>query len=96
MAFLPVHRQGAVQNITTSGTSAQATNAVSAGVTRLRIIATVAAWVNIGHNPTASATNSMYLPVGTVGEVFGCVPGDKIAALQVAAAGTVNITELIS
>jgi hypothetical protein len=81
---------GAVHNVTTSGSSAQS-GAVGADTTLVRLVATEACYVAIGDNPTATSS-SMYLPAATP-EYFGIGGGQKVAALQVASGGVLNVTE---
>lgn len=81
---------GTSQTRTFTGTSAQS-SAITAGVTIVRLFATQDCFVAFGANPTAAAT-SMFLAAGIV-EYVGVTGGDKIAAIQSSAAGTLYITE---
>ena len=66
----------AVTPVSISGTSAQS-GAITA--TQVDVCATVAAWVVIGTNPTAT-TSGYYLPAGTIVRL-GINSGDKIAVI---------------
>lgn len=82
---------GTSQKKTTSGSSQQS-SAVGANTTIVRLYATQDTYVEIGSNPTATTTTSMFLPLGFV-EYFGITPGHKIAYIQSTSAGTLFITE---
>lgn len=86
------YKLGVNQALATSGTSALS-NAFGAMTTVVRLCATAACHVKIG-NPSATATTSdMYLPANFP-MYISVVPGQKIAAIQNAAAGVLHITEL--
>lgn len=81
------------QTITLGASSAAITNAVSAYVNRVRVVATGNCHIKIDGTPTAAA-GDIYLPSGTV-EYFAIHPGQKVAAIQDGAAtGTVYVTEM--
>ena len=84
-------RPGIVQNITTSGTSAQS-SALNSETRVVRLIATTNTYVAFGSNPTATSS-SMYLTASS-SEYFIVAGGSKIAALQVGDSGILNITEM--
>jgi hypothetical protein len=84
----------ASEDITTGSSSAQSGAAPSAGVRAVRlVVATAAARVRIGSDPTAVAADTL-LPVG-VPEVFVIGEGEKVAAIQDSAAGKVNVSWLV-
>lgn len=56
-----------------------------------RMVSTTACYLAFGSNPTATSSG-IYLPAGVV-EVFGITPGEKVAALKVASAGVLSISE---
>ena len=60
----------------------------------MRLVSTVDCWVTIGTSPTATATASGFLPAGTV-EYAAVRSGAKVAVIQNAAAGILNITEIV-
>jgi hypothetical protein len=72
--------------------STQTTNAVGSTTTVVQVTCTTAAFVAIGTDPTASTTNGAYVPAATPVK-FAINPGDKVAALKVASAGTMYVTE---
>ena len=90
--FVQALRLGAPQNVTIGGFSHQST-AFAASTEIIRIVATVACWIEVGLNPTATDTKT-YLPAGVV-EYLNTQGGWKIAALQAASAGTLNVTEIV-
>lgn len=71
--------------------SVACTNAFGANTKYLRVVATTACYLAFGTTPTADSTG-IYLPAGVV-EVFGVKPLEKIAAIKVASAGILSITE---
>lgn len=79
----------AAEDITTGAASAQS-SAAPPRTTHARICATAACRYLIGANPTALAA-STYLPAGVV-EFIPCAAGLKVAAIQEAAAGKLNVT----
>jgi hypothetical protein len=83
-------------SITTSVTSASATipNMLSGELPRyIRVAATVAACVRLGKTSATAVTTDMQVQPGDA--VILCVNGcDKIAAIQVAAAGVVQVSPL--
>ncbi len=84
-------RVWSAQNVTTSGTSARST-ALDGDTRVVRLVATTATWLAFGSNPTAT-TSGTYLPAESV-EYFTVAGSSKIAALQVASAGSLNISEM--
>lgn len=74
-----------------STVSAQST-ALSSTATIVRLFATQDCYVRISLNPTASNSNSLFLPGGIV-EYFGVSPLHKIAAIRSSADGVLYITE---
>lgn len=92
MAINPLY---AVAAITTSGTSAQAGVTFNQG--RYWVVATVAAWLKVGANPTAvaAAAGNIFLPAGVPIEIVVSDPTQKIAAIQDAAAGKVVICPVV-
>jgi len=84
------YRPATAYNITTSASSAQG-NAVSAGITTLRLVAlTTPAYVRMGTNPTAVVGDTL-VPVNY--PVFiQVLPGETPAAISTGA-GILNVTE---
>lgn len=80
-----------------SGYNADGTPVGQTNNTRhVRVVATSACWIAFGANPTAAASTSpsIYLPAYTP-EYFFVNSGEKIAVIQDAAAGSLNIAELV-
>lgn len=85
---------GTSQNITVAAASAAVTNAFASGTFEVRIVSTVSCWITFGTSPTATAgAGSIYLPAGVV-EYFHVSPGQKVAAIQDAAGGTLSCGEM--
>jgi|SRR4051812_3102165 hypothetical protein len=82
---------GTSQALAVAGTSAQSA-AVGGNTTIVRIYATQDCWVALGPNPTAAANTSMFLAAGAP-EYLAINPGEKIAAIQASAAGSLYISE---
>lgn len=85
---------GTSQNVTVSGTSAAVTNAFAATTGDIRVVSTTNCWIAIGASPTATTgAGSSYLPAGAI-EYFHVTGGQKIAAIQDSAGGTLNVSEM--
>lgn len=80
------------QVVTIGAASAATANGVGAQTKEVRLIATIACHVAFGKTPTAT-TSSMYLAPGRE-EEFLIHPGEKVAVIQNAAAGSLYVTEL--
>lgn len=96
MASVLTFRKGAYspgtsQGLTTTGTTQQS-SAVGSDASIIRVAVNQDTYIAVGSNPTAT-TNSLMMPAGSV-EFFAVNPSDKVAVLQVTAAGRVSITEL--
>lgn len=83
-----------VRNQTASytGTSAAITNAVGDGVNVVRLVATSACHIKVAVTPVAT-TSDMLLPANTV-QYLAIAPGQKVAAIQNSAGGTLHVTEM--
>jgi hypothetical protein len=94
MKMTVVGRLGTHQSKAYTGTAGTIDNAISAGVTEVRVVVTSAAYIKIGPSPTAT-TSDVYLPADKP-EVFTVSPGnsEKVSAVQVSAGGTLHVTEL--
>ena len=84
---------GVTQTISTSGTSAQTSNAISDQIYAATITSSEDAYITFGANPTSTATNGYYLLKDWPVE-FQIRPGEKVAAIQVSTGGTVYVSEL--
>lgn len=80
------------QSVAYTATAGTITNAVGNTVTRVRIVVTSAAYISFGTAPVATAAD-IYIPADWP-EYFEITPGHKVSALQVAAGGTLHVTEL--
>jgi hypothetical protein len=80
------------QTISVGATSAATTNPVSSYINVVRLISTTNCHVVIAKAPTATAS-SMYLAANRE-EYFVIKPGEKVAAIQDTAAGTLYVTEM--
>lgn len=83
---------GSTQTITTSGSSAAISTAFASGTRIVRIVATEDIHLKFATSPTA-ATSDPFLPANQV-EYFKVTAGEKVAAIQNSAAGTVYVTEM--
>ena len=86
------YKLGASQDVVVGAGSLQST-AFGADTKVIRINSTTACRILIGSNPTALATSAL-LPPNWI-ECLVVKGGDKIAVIQEAAAGKLNITELV-
>lgn len=80
------------QTITVGTASAAITNAVGANIGVVRLISTTACHIKIAQTPTAT-TSDAYMAAGRE-EYFTIHPGEKVAAIQNAASGTMYVTEM--
>jgi hypothetical protein len=89
---IPAIFPGSSQRLAVGSSSVQST---SMGETTglVRLSASTDCYIAFGTNPTATNA-SLYLPAGMV-EYIGINPGEKIAVLQVSAAGFLNIVEAL-
>lgn len=83
---------GTTQKVTTSGTTAQS-SAFGTSTTLIRVIATQDCFIVTGTSPTAVADGTCALLPAGIPEYFGVNSGDKIAAIQSSAGGSLYITE---
>lgn len=83
---------GTTQTITTSGSSAAISTAFGNNTRLVRIVATEDVHLEFATSPTAT-TSDPFLPANQV-EYFRVTAGDKVAAIQNSAAGTVYVTEM--
>jgi hypothetical protein len=87
---VPALRPVTHQSVAYSGTAGTVTNALKSRV--VRVVCTTAAYVKVGDSPTATAAD-VYVPAECP-EYFRCEPGHKVSAIQVAANGTLHVTEM--
>lgn len=85
---------GVAQNVTVGAASVPTTAGISANIHDVRLVSTTNCWINVGAAPTAAFdVNNMYLPANVV-EYLHVTPGQKIAVIQNAAGGTLNVAEM--
>jgi len=85
-------RIGTHQNVAYTGTAGTVANVVTAGVQKVRVVATSACYIAIGVSPTAT-TAGIYLPADSP-EYFTIAAGEKVSAIQLSAGGTLHVTEV--
>ena len=88
-------RPGISYSLTTGAASVATPTPTSNGVRIIRLIATADCWVVFGATPVATASG-MLVRGGQPAEYFTIHPGEAVAALQVSASGTLNVTEMTS
>ena len=75
-----------------TGTAGTIDNAISTGITVIRVWVTTAAFIKIAASPTAT-TSDIPMPANTP-EYFVVPPGSKVSAIQSASGGSVYVTEM--
>lgn len=93
MQYVGTGRLGTHQSAAYTGTAGTITNAVGTGTLKVRIVVTTAAYVKVGNSPTATASD-VYWPADTP-EYVTITAGQKVSAIQVSAAGTLHVTEVV-
>ena len=86
---------GPVGAYSTASTSFGAPVLVPNNTSHVRLVATSDCYVAFGANPTAVAGAGMLITASTP-EYFWVAPGEKVAVIQVAAGGILNITECMA
>ncbi len=86
-------RLGTAQSVAYTGTAGTIATAIGAGVQKVRVIVTTAAYIKIAKDPTAT-TSDTYMAAGAA-EYFTCAEGEKVSAVQVASGGTLQVTEIV-
>ena len=85
-------RHGTVLKLT-SGSSSSASSAFTDGTEYIRVVSTIATYIQIAVSPTAAASTA-YLPADDI-EYIKVSEGEKIAVLRVGGSdGKVSVTEL--
>ena len=79
--------------IAIGASSTAATNPITAGIKRVRLLATVACSVDISHNATASLTTSMALAANWP-EYFACSGNGNEKVAVIGTTGTLTVTEM--
>lgn len=75
-----------------TASSAAISNAVGDGVSVVRLVATSACHIKVAVTPVATSSD-MLLPANTV-QYIAIAPGQKVAAIQNSAGGTLHVTEM--
>jgi hypothetical protein len=83
---------GTSQDVAIGAASTACTNAFGSGTYKIRVKVTSDCRIRIEKSPTALSTDT-YMSAGD-SEYFTVNPGEKIACIQVSAAGTLNLTEI--
>ena len=91
--YIGTGRFGTHQSVAYTGTAGTITNGISAGVNKIRVIVTSAAYVLVGDTPTAT-TAAVYMAADSP-EYVSVTPGQKVSAIQVSGGGTLHVTEII-
>lgn len=86
------YRPETTQVVTVGAASAATTNAVGSQTYVVRLISTTDCHVVFAGTPTATA-NDMFLAADRE-ELFRISPGEKVAAIQNAAGGSLYVTEM--
>jgi len=92
MQYIGTGRLGLTQNVAYSTTAGTITNALGAQTYKVRVVTTTDAFITTDGTTATSA--GAYLPALAV-EYFTVSPGQKISAIQVSAAGTLYVTEIV-
>lgn len=80
-----------ISDVVAIGAGSLQTIAVPSFITDVRVCCSVAAWIAIGANPTATAGDGSHLMGAGQPEYFRVTPGQKIAVIQ-DGAGTGNMS----
>jgi hypothetical protein len=80
------------QSIAFTGTAGTIANPVGAQTYKVRVVVTSTAYVKVGNNPTATASD-VYVPANWP-EYFVVTPGEAVSAIQVSANGVLHVTEI--
>jgi hypothetical protein len=91
MAYWGVCRLGTHQSVAYTGTAGTIATAIAAGVQKVRVVVTTAAYIKIDSSPTAT-TSDVYI-AADVSEYFTVAEGQKVSAIQVSSNGTLHVTE---
>ena len=85
---------GVTDHLLITATSIQSA-AIGANIHDVRIVSSVACFVNIGQDPTAAGSdnNGFYLPAGVV-EYFHVSPGQKVAIVRDSADGFATVSSM--
>jgi hypothetical protein len=95
MQYVGTGRLSTAQNVAYTGTAGTITNAVGPQTYRVRVLCTTDAFVlNVDGAGVVTAATGAYCPALTP-EYLTVTPGQKISAIQVAAGGTLYVSEIV-
>lgn len=92
MQYYGTGRLGTHQSKAYTGTAGTIDNAITAGVQKIRVICTTAAYVKVDKSPTATSAD-VYMAADAA-EYFTVTEGMKVSAIQVSSGGTLHVTEI--
>jgi hypothetical protein len=81
------------QSVAFSATAGTIANPIGQQCRKVRVVVTAAAFVKVGNSPPATAAD-VYFPANWPETVI-VNPGQSVSAVQVTAAGTLHVTEII-
>lgn len=91
--YIGTGRIGPSQNIAYTGTPGTIASAIGSQTYNVRVLTTTDAFV-VTDGSTPSSTNGAYV-AALQAEYFTTTPGQKVAAVQVSAGGTLYVTEMV-
>lgn len=95
MQYVGTGRLSTAQNVAYTGTAGTITNAVGTQTYRVRVVVTTDAFIlNVDGSGVVTASTGAYLPALSP-EYFTVTPGQKMSAIQVAASGTMYVSEVV-
>ena len=92
MQYFGTGRIGAAQTVAYTGTQGIVGTGVTSGVYKVRVVTTTDAFITTDGS-TPSTTSGAYVPALSA-EYFTVTPGQKVAAVQVSAGGTLFVCEI--
>jgi hypothetical protein len=93
--YIGTARWGTKRSTTYTGTAGTISQAVSAGVYKIRLLVTTDAYVFVSDGGTAAtSSNGAYVPA-LVPEYVTVTPGQQVSAIQVSSSGTVEFVECL-
>lgn len=91
---LSPYKLGTCQTVAIDVASASIVTPVGLQTYAVMLVATSDCHIRIGHPPQAAVAGDTLIRAGFSPLVFGCAPGDVVAAIQDSAPGTLYVTEL--
>jgi len=90
--MIPYPVEGGHQKVAFTATSAAIANAVGTQIRRVAVYSTTDCYIRFEKSPTAT-TSDFFLP-GSMVVMLSIRPGQKVAAVQDATAGTLHVSEI--